>query len=666
MLKTMRIVSLALFLIVTGGVVAGVFADTEVKDVLGVIHVSGKYYFSTNDFLNEGADEIEALGTSVIKLWLNRFPANNYVWNSDWSQYSFANMVDLIQTPYYQNVINREQFETIVFVATEFRVGGYAGINWQDTVSSSEYQNCQQDFYNLTKYLLTNYVDSGKTFILQNWEGDNSLNFDVITNATDRADRTAGMISWLNARQDGIDQARDEVGMTNGVMVFGAAEVNQIPVAGKTFSWPTAIDTVVPYVEMDLYSYSDWATKSAGTETNLPVILDYIKDKAPSSYYFDDDNIYLGEFGCYEMKSLGYLVDAHTDESDRVHREIVGKQLELALKWGVNYALYWEVFCNGLRNGAAPSGEADESELVGVWLRRPDGSYTGAYKYFENILPKNIDDYASIYEVENQTVLVSSGDSHSEFESADLSGRYGSKLAASGVDDFIQYSLFVPSPGTYTVSVRHKKASDRGTFQLALNGVNLGAAMDAYSAVSGYVTVELGTVNITTAGEKNFKFTVAGKNAASSDYDLALDYIQLSQTAVYEAESEITTVSSGDSSTVFSGTELSGGYGSKLNANAVDDFIQYKVYVAEPGAYTVTVRYKSSTARGIFQPLIEGYTFGSTVDCYAAVSGYVTVNLGTVNVSRAGYKRFKFKVIGKNTSSSDYDLAFDYLDLTLN
>jgi len=262
--------------------------------------------------------------------------------------------------------------------------------------------------------------------------------------------------------------------------------------------------------------------------------------------------------------------------------------------------------------------------------------------------------------------LVSAGDSHSEFESADLSGRYGSKLAASGADDFIQYSIFVPSPGTYTVSVRHKKASDRGTFQLMLDGVNLGSAMDVYSAVSGYVTVELGTVNITTAGEKNFKFIVTGKNVASSDYDLALDYIKLAQTAVYEAESEITAVSSGDSFSIFSGTELSGGYGSKLNANAVDDFIQYKVYVPEPGAYSVTVRYKSSPARGTFQPLIEGYTFGTPVDCYAVVSGYITVNLGTVNISTAGYKRFKFKVTGKNTSSSDYDLAFDYLDLTLN
>ncbi len=505
-------------------------APKQVSDMLGVVHVSGKYFFTTNDFLNEGADEIEALGTSVIKLWLNRYPMNNYVWNSDWSQYSFNNMVDLIQTPYYQNVINRAQFKTVVLMASEFRVGEYASINWQDTVSTNEYLNCQQDFYNLTEYLLTNYAGSGKTFILQNWEGDNALNFDAVTNAADRMNRVDGMIDWLNARQAGIDQARNDVGMASDVQVFGVAEVNQIPVY-KTFDWPLAIDAVIPNLHMDLYSYSDWSTKSKGTEYQLTGILDYIKEKAPPSDCFGEDNIYLGEFGCYEMLCLGDWVDAHTDETDRVHREVVGKQLELAFKWGVKYALYWQVYGKGLRDGASPSGEADESELHGVWLRRPDGSYTGACKYFENILSKNLEDYASIYEVENQIVAVSAGDSQAQLESSDLSGGYGSELAADGTNDYIQYTLAVPSSGTYTVTARCKSSSASGTFQSSIEGYAFGSPVDCYAEVSGYSTVELGTVNITTAGNKKFRFTVTGKNALSSDYDLAFDYLDLTLNA---------------------------------------------------------------------------------------------------------------------------------------
>ncbi len=498
----------------------------QVSDMLGVVHVSGKCHFTTNDYLNEGADEIEALGTSVIKLWLNRYPMNNYTWNSDWSQYSFDNMVDLIQTPYYQNVINRAQLKTIVLMASEFRVGEYANINWQDTVSTSEYQNCQQDFYNLTKYLLTNYAGSGKTFILQSWEGDNALNFDTVTNAADRVSRVEGMIDWLNARQEGIDQAKNEVGTISEVQVFGAAEVNQIPVY-KTFDWPLAIDAVIPNLHMDLYSYSDWSTKSKGTEYQLTGILDYIKAKAPPSGYFGEDNIYLGEFGCYEMLCLGDWVDAHTVETDRVHREVVGKQLELAFKWGVKYALYWQVYGNGLRDGASPAGEADESELHGVWLRRPDGSYTGAYKYFENILSKKLEDYASIYEVENQIVAVSAGDSQAELESSDLSGGYGSELTADGANDYIQYTLVVPSPGAYMVTARYKFSSASGTFQPSIEGYAFGSPVDCYAAAPGYGTVALGTVNITTAGDKKFKFTVTGKNVLSSDYDLAFDYLDL-------------------------------------------------------------------------------------------------------------------------------------------
>ena len=508
----------------------------KVSDMLGVVHVSGKYSFTTNDYLNEGADEIEALGTSVIKLWLNRYPMNNYVWNSDWNQYSFNNMVDLIQTPYYQDVVNRAQFKTIVLMASEFRVGQYANINWQDTVSTSEYQNCQQDFYNLTKYLLTNYVGSGKTFILQSWEGDNALNFDTVTDATDRNNRIDGMIDWLNARQEGIDQAKDEVGATSDVQVFGAAEVNQIP-AYKTFDWPLAIDVVVPNLHMDLYSYSDWSTKSKGTEYQMTEILDYIEAKAPPSDDFGEDNIYLGEFGCYEMLCLGDWVDAHTDETDRVHREIVGKQLELAFKWGVKYAIYWQVYGNGVRDNASPSGEADESELHGVWLRRPDGSYTGTYKYFENILSKNLEDYASIYEVENQIVSISAGDSQSAIESSDLSGGYGSELTADGTNDYIQYTLAVPSPGAYTVTARYKSSSSNGTFQSSIEGYSFGSSVDCYATTTGYSTVVLGTVNITTAGNKKFRFTVTGKNAASSDYDLAFDSLDLTVNSTTPGES---------------------------------------------------------------------------------------------------------------------------------
>ena len=51
------------------------------EDVFGIAHVDGKYYLTKEDYLNEGADQVLATGSKVIKLYLS---PKSYRWNSDW------------------------------------------------------------------------------------------------------------------------------------------------------------------------------------------------------------------------------------------------------------------------------------------------------------------------------------------------------------------------------------------------------------------------------------------------------------------------------------------------------------------------------------------------------------------------------------------------------
>ena len=44
-------------------------ATKDVRDIVGVTHVAGLYHLTDKDFLNEGADQILALGSRVIKVW---------------------------------------------------------------------------------------------------------------------------------------------------------------------------------------------------------------------------------------------------------------------------------------------------------------------------------------------------------------------------------------------------------------------------------------------------------------------------------------------------------------------------------------------------------------------------------------------------------------------
>ena len=78
-------------------------------------------------------------------------------------------------------------------------------------------------------------------------------------------------------------------------------------------------------------------------------------------------------------------------------------------------------------------------------------------------------------------------------------------------------------PGTYDIKVRSKPFSDRGIYQLSIDAANFGSQQDEYQASTAYVEKDLGNYYFSTAGNKQFKFQVVGKNASCSGYTLLLD-----------------------------------------------------------------------------------------------------------------------------------------------
>ncbi|MHC4891653.1 MAG: hypothetical protein ACYTEO_19560 [Planctomycetota bacterium] len=184
----------------------------ELRDIIGITHVSGKYYLTDEDFLNEGAEEILALGSRVIKVWFDN-PPRSYPFNSKWPK--MDSMVEMAQSPYFKQLFNKP-FKTYILMCFSMgRGGGY----WKNGITEQQKLDEQKQFYELTKHLLTSYKDTGKTFVLQHWEGDWLIrgNFDAKSDPTLTA--ISSMIEWLNARQAGVNQARQEVGQ-DGVRVY--------------------------------------------------------------------------------------------------------------------------------------------------------------------------------------------------------------------------------------------------------------------------------------------------------------------------------------------------------------------------------------------------------------------------------------------------------------
>ncbi|MEX2382502.1 MAG: LamG domain-containing protein [Opitutales bacterium] len=354
--------------------------EIPIGEIVGANHVGGRYHFTDKPFLQEGAERVLELGSRTIKLWVNSRPDVNYAFNSDWeaSMADVHSVTSLARTAYYREVLELP-FKTFFLMTTEF---GHTDI--LDGMSDKERQAVYDEIFEFASYLLTEYKGSGKTFILKNWESDNHIRL-FERPESEWQKPIEGMIDWVNTRQRAVSDAREAVGM-EGVAVYHAFEVVRIPVR-RDFGHPTTLEAVLPETRCDLYSYSNWAlNRKPGNEGLLLELLDTIAAITPSSEAFGDRNLFLGEWGTYEVAFMKPQrpdqegdTRVHDERSDRMQREIVMRNLDLAMGWGIRNALHWQLYGNGLRSGVKleRTEPASEEQLRGVWLIRPGSEKLG-------------------------------------------------------------------------------------------------------------------------------------------------------------------------------------------------------------------------------------------------------------------------------------------------
>lgn len=338
-------------------------APVQIRDVLGVSHVAGKYHFTDEDYLNEGADRILELGSRVIKVWITPDPAKNYPFNSLWEP-TPTDVLEVVQQPYYQELFAKH------FKVFFLEMVAAPEVSFIDGMSEEEIERERLQAYTVAQHLLTAYAGTGKTFVLQNWEGDHLLRQGLLGSANPDAVRVQGMIDWFNARQAGVEQARKEVAQQD-VWVWHAVEANHLANAMK--GRVTVTNDVVPFTRADLYSYSSWDI--GFKPKTLLKALDHLARKAPDSKAFGAQNVYLGEFGA----SL-----EHAGGSEANQRKIVKNLAEAALGWGVRWAVYWQIYCNEAKR--IYYGQPRNRHMRGFWLVRADGTKTHMWDDFRAMI----------------------------------------------------------------------------------------------------------------------------------------------------------------------------------------------------------------------------------------------------------------------------------------
>ncbi len=85
---------------------------------------------------------------------------------------------------------------------------------------------------------------------------------------------------------------------------------------------------------------------------------------------------------------------------------------------------------------------------------------------------------------------------------------------------------------TYDVTIGMKANTNRGIFQLSVDGTNHGSPVDEYVSSATFKAVDIGTFVAGSGGSHTFKFTCTGKNASATSFECSLDYITLTARAI--------------------------------------------------------------------------------------------------------------------------------------
>jgi len=235
-------------------------------------------------------------------------------------------------------------------------------------VQAAEYK----EIYDFTKYLLTTYNDTGKTFFLGNWEGDWMLLMSVPEFATSVTkgkldappDAVQGMIDWGITRQRAVDDAKRDTQHKN-VQVYYYIEANLVQKSVKQGRVSVA-SAVLPAVNPDFVSYSsyDSTNPDKDMEHDLPAALDFMQSKLKPKPGLPDKRVFIGEYGAPTV------LFTPEKQAQRV-REVSAA----AIKWGTPYVIYWELYNNEL---------TDDKQQRGFWLIDDKDVKQPSYYTFQN------------------------------------------------------------------------------------------------------------------------------------------------------------------------------------------------------------------------------------------------------------------------------------------
>lgn len=347
----------------------------DFSDVFSVTHAAGGYTHSKENYLVEGVKAIEELGARVANLFLavsSTMPpsyVNTYPFNYSWDTGKIKSLPDLCESEPFKRAFSSETIDTfILYVESPTQPSfkaKYAEDSYQELLEQ-EYDNLKA----FTAYLLDTYRNSGKTFIIQTWESD----WWVMEQSTYTYDKAAmeRFQRWINNRQQAVEDARAAT-PPEGMEVYNCLEL--ICLDRSMQGMTSVINDIVPHTKCDMYAYSAYDTTIG--EHSFDAALRYLREHTPPSEVLGRDNLYIGEFGLPEME-FG---------DSRLFYNVL-KTYKTALKNGMKYCNYWQLYCNEPVAGKVKNNSHSNEDYRGFWLVRADGTKNQTYYLLKAALRK--------------------------------------------------------------------------------------------------------------------------------------------------------------------------------------------------------------------------------------------------------------------------------------
>ena len=347
--------------------------------VLGTQGIGGYYKFTDESALIEQAKHIRAMGSNILKISLGKK-----------SQKVYGLPIKKVKST-KELFLSNKDYKIVFDMDFKFIftwVHSLTQIQWKKGINKKEEQILYNEMYEFVSYLLKEYNNSGKTFMIGNWEGDWLLHPEYNRKITPPKKDVKNMTKWFQIRQKAIDDAKKKTKHKN-VQIYHYIELN---LALKGMNGDVCIaEDILPKVDVDLVSYSSYeAIKKRNFEEKtktLTAIFNYLEKqlKHKKDIHFTR-RVFIGEYG--------YKANINNPQSFVKQHNQTKEIMQIALALNLPFALHWEMYNNEYHK---KTGQSKEMSLI-----NEQGMKTSLY-FLHQAYYKKMNAFLKEYNIKNNS-----------------------------------------------------------------------------------------------------------------------------------------------------------------------------------------------------------------------------------------------------------------------